>query len=91
VLDSEPELHEGMPRTELSYGLHWDYCGNMSATNANKLDPFPTTVKPEARKLFKSPIDSVMAIFPLLFWLTITNQINKYAEFMIKQQQGGGR
>jgi len=29
--------------------------------------------------MFKMPIDSVMAIFPLLFWETKTEQINKYA------------
>ena len=53
--------------TELPYGLHWDYAGSISNTNENKMDPMPTTVKPEATKLFKTPIDAVMAMFPLLF------------------------
>jgi hypothetical protein len=38
-------------------------------------------VKPEATKLFKTPIDAVMAVFPLLFWETVTNEIDRYAAF----------
>ncbi len=74
-----------MQSSELPAGLHWDYSGNISTTSENKMSHTPTTVKQDARKLFKSPLDSVMAIFPLLFWETITKQINKYAEFKVKQ------
>jgi hypothetical protein len=77
--------------TELPYGLHWDYAGSISNTNENKMDPMPTTVKPEATKLFKTPIDAVMAMFPLLFWETVTNEINRYAEFKIKKRQDEGK
>jgi hypothetical protein len=85
--DTEPDESEGIKSSELPTGLHWDYSGNISTTNEAKMSPTPTTVKYEARKLFKSPIDSVMAIFPLLFWETITKQINNYAHFKITQRQ----
>ena len=35
--------------------------------------------------MFKMPIGSVMAIFPLLVWETKTEQINKYAAYKIHQ------
>jgi hypothetical protein len=49
------------------------------------MEPTPTQVKPDARKLFKTPLDAVMAVFPLLFWETITDQFNKYAKYKIKK------
>ncbi len=79
--DIVPESEQKEPMTELPYGLHWDYAGSISNTNENKMDPMPTTVKPEATKLFKTPIDAVMAMFPLLFWETVTNEIDRYAAF----------
>jgi hypothetical protein len=77
--------------TELPYGLHWDYAGSISKANENKMDPTPKTVKPEATKLFKTPIDAVMAMFPLLLWETVTNEINRYAAFKIKNRQDEGK
>jgi hypothetical protein len=47
------------------------------------MEPTPTQVKPDARKLFTTPLDAVMAVFPLLFWELITDQINKYAQYKI--------
>jgi hypothetical protein len=66
-MESEPDISEGMQSSELPAGLHWDYSGNISTTSENKMSHTPTTVEQDARKLFKSPLDSVMAIFPLLF------------------------
>jgi hypothetical protein len=39
--------------TELHYGLHWDYAGSISKANENKMDPTPTTVKPEATNFLR--------------------------------------
>jgi hypothetical protein len=77
--------------TELPYGLHWDYAGSISNTNENKMDPMPTTIRPKATKLFKTPIDAVMAMFLSIFWETVTNEINKYAAFKIKKRQDEGK
>jgi hypothetical protein len=75
-----------LEQNEMPHGLHWDYSANLNATSEKKMKPTPTSMKPGSRKLFKSPMDSVMAIFPLIFWETITKNINKYADYKIKKR-----
>jgi hypothetical protein len=81
------ETVEAAQGTELPIGLHWDYSSKINSTDERKMEPTPTEVKQDARKLFKTPLDAVMAVFPLIFWETITEQINKYAQYKIKRRQ----
>ena len=81
------ETVEATQGTELPIGLHWDYSSKIHSTNEMKMEPTLTQVKPDAHKLFKTPLDAVMAVFPLLFWETITDQINKYAQYKIKKDK----
>jgi hypothetical protein len=84
-LTKSTEIVEISQATELPIGLHWDYSSEIHSTNERKMEPNATQVKPDARKLFKMPLDAVMAVFPLLFWETITDQFNKYAKYKIKK------
>jgi hypothetical protein len=59
------------------------YIGSFNGTT-NEVSPTMmastnTHMKPGKEHLFKSPLSSMMAIFPLLFWDTIVEEINRYA------------
>jgi hypothetical protein len=43
-----------------------------------------THMKPGKEHFFKTPVSSMMAIFPLLFWDKIVEEINRYAAQKIK-------
>jgi hypothetical protein len=38
----------------------------------------PTRVRSGHEKFFRAPIDSVMAVFPIIFWETIRDEVKKY-------------
>ncbi len=61
-------------------GLHWEFNGSIENKPHNKMLFTPTKLKPGSDRLFCTPIDSVMAIFPLPFWEVIVTEVNHYAE-----------
>jgi hypothetical protein len=66
-------------------GLHWESNGSIEKESDKKMPPRDTTIKPECQNFFKTPIDSVMAIFPIVFWEIIMKESNRYAEFKLKR------
>jgi hypothetical protein len=56
-------------------GIHWEYQGSITTTSTKKMPLCSTKVRIRHEKLFKSPIQSVMAVFPLIFWETIRDEL----------------
>jgi hypothetical protein len=48
-------------------GIHWEYQGSIMTTSSKKMPLCPTKVQSTHDKLIRSPIQSVMAVFPLFF------------------------
>ena len=68
-------------------GIHWEYQGSIMTTSSKKMPLSHTKVQSAHDKLFRSPIQSVMAVFPLFFWETIRDEVNRYAEFKIAKRK----
>lgn len=61
-------------------GLHWEFNGSITTSPSNKMAQKNTTLKEGAESQFSSPINSIMTMFPLLFWEIIVTEVNRYAE-----------
>jgi hypothetical protein len=60
-------------------GLHWEFNGTIKELSPMMMPSTNTHMKPGKEHLFESPVSSMMAIFPLLFWDKIVEEINRYA------------
>jgi hypothetical protein len=60
-------------------GLHWDVGGSLLDEPSNKLPWTKTTICPEYKHLFQTPIDSMMQICTLNMWDVIVTETNCYA------------
>jgi len=67
-------------------GLHWEYNGVIHNVSDRKMKNKSTSVKADCHHFFQSPVSSMMAIFPLVFWNIIVREINRYATQKIKKQ-----
>jgi hypothetical protein len=65
-------------------GLHWEFNGTIKELSPMMMPSTNTHMKPGKEHLFKSPVSSMMAIFPLLFWDKIVEEINRYVTQKIK-------
>jgi len=69
-------------------GLHWEFDGLINEEPSEKQPPKQTTIKSGCEHLFKTPIDSTLAIFPVHFWEIIKVEVNRYAEQKLCNKQG---
>jgi hypothetical protein len=60
-------------------GLHWEFNGTIEELSPMMMPSTNTHMKPGKEHLFESPVSSMMAIFPLLLWDKIVEEINRYA------------
>ena len=67
-------------------GLHWEYNGVIHNVSERKMKNKSTSVKADCHHFFQSPVSSMMAIFPVVFWNIIVREINRYATQKIKKQ-----
>jgi hypothetical protein len=67
-------------------GLHWEYNGVIHNVSERKMKNKSTSVKADCHHFFQSPVSSMMAIFPLVFWNIIVREIDRYATRKIKRQ-----
>ena len=86
-VDEEQATTEAAEVGEIPSGIHWEFQGTIRNLPEGKMKPSPTTVRCGYEKYFQSPIDAVMAVFPMIFWETIRDEVNKYAQYKITQKQ----
>jgi hypothetical protein len=61
-------------------GLHWQRGGNLEIPQSKMNTPTGATLKDGAQKYFRTPIDSLMAMLPIMFWDKMLLEINRYAD-----------
>lgn len=61
-------------------GLHWEVNVDLHEEPANKMPQKVKTIKRGYKHLFKSLIDSMMAMMPIKLWEVIVEEVNRYAE-----------
>ncbi len=67
-------------------GLHWEFNGNIHQLSPGVMAPENTKIKSGKESLFRTPLSSMMSIFPLIFWDKIVKEVNRYAQQKIKHR-----
>jgi hypothetical protein len=65
-----------------------NFDGVINEEPSEKQPPKQTTIKSGCEHLFKTPINSTLAIFPLHFWEIIKVEVNRHAEQKLRNKQG---
>ncbi len=65
-VDEEQATTEAAEVGEIPSGIHWEFQGTIRNLPEGKMQPSPTTVRCGYEKYFQSPIDAVMAVFPMI-------------------------
>jgi hypothetical protein len=66
-------------KDEAINGIHWVFNGEISNLSPRMMEAKNTTIKNGMESNFKSPLSSMMSVFPLFFWDIIVQEINRYA------------
>jgi hypothetical protein len=66
-VNEEPASTEAAELDEIPSGIHWDFQGTIRNLPEGIMQPTPTTVRCGYEKYFESPIDAVLAVFPMIF------------------------
>jgi hypothetical protein len=70
---------------ESRHGLYWKRDGVLEEPPC-KMQKTIWWLKPEFVKNFSTPLDSIMSIFPLIYWKTISRETNDNAHIKLEQQ-----
>lgn len=80
LLESQPNADSAPMAISDVVGLHWDCSATVDVEPAHKRNSRGATVKNSCIEFFVTPISSAMSIFPVDFWTTIVDEVNRYAE-----------
>jgi hypothetical protein len=79
----EQNLADG--EVESHHGLYWKHDGVLEKPH-RKMPRTIGRLKPEFVKNFGTPLDSIMSIFPLIYWKIISRETNDNAHMKVEQQ-----
>jgi hypothetical protein len=73
-------------KDEAINGLTWVFNGEINNLSPRMMEAKTTTIKKGMESNFKSPLSSMMSVFPLFFWDIIVQEINRYAAQTVKMR-----
>ncbi len=84
IANNENEVEDEAEAQRSITGLHWEIGTELHDTPPDKMEYTPSAIKEEYKHVFCTPIDSLFAIMPYVFWDLMTDEINRYAEQYLK-------
>jgi hypothetical protein len=68
-------------------GLHWETDNTIEQRSSRVMNYKSSEVHDDYKHLFTSPIDSMFAVIPLVFWEVLLEEVNRYANGYIRSKK----
>jgi hypothetical protein len=68
-------------------GLHWETTYEISDIPPQWKSAQGSSVKQEYKHLFQTPIDSMFALIPYMFWEIMVQEVDRYADACLKKKK----
>jgi hypothetical protein len=68
-------------------GLHWETDNTIKQRSSRVMNYKSSEVHDDYKHLFTSPIDSMFAVIPLVFWEVLSEEVNRYANDYIRSKK----
>jgi hypothetical protein len=85
VTDDDDDVHVNVQDFATISGLHWENGTELTTKPTKLMEEKPTFLKRDYEHLFTTPVDSMFAVMPLVFWEIMACEVNRYADQYLKK------
>jgi Transposase IS4 len=87
VTDDDDDVDVNVQDFATISGLHWENGTELTNKPTKLMEEKPTFLKRDYEHLFTTPVDSMFAVMPLVFWEIMACEVNRYADQYLKEKR----